>query len=171
MRLILSIVAVFAIANWLPSTFHSDILQAVLGLPGTFLHEVAHYGFALLLDGHPGTFSILPTWSGGRMDTLGHVTFYPNWYNAATVGLAPFLVLPASIWLMVWGSRRSLLVNMACIYAAACGYYACTPSSADLSIAYSQPQSFLVAVPILLGSCYIWYRLILASLRPQSRTR
>ena len=165
MRLVPSIIAVFVIANWLPNTFHGDLMQAFFALPGTFLHEAAHYGFALLLDGSPGTFSILPTWSGGQMNTLGHITFHPNWYNAATVGLAPLLVLPASIWLMVWGSTRSLKLNVVCIYAAACGFYSSTPSSADLNIAFSQPLSLLVAVPILLGSVYIWYRLVLRSLR------
>lgn len=165
MRLAISVLLAFAVGVWLPNTFSNQYLQALFGLPGTFLHELAHYGFALILNGSPGTFSILPTFSGSQMDSLGHVTFHPNWYNAATVALAPVLVAPASVYLVALSARCSFFWNCALVYAAACGFYACIPSSADLAIAFSEPLSLLLAIPILLGSTWIWMNLIRAEIR------
>lgn len=34
---------------------------ALVTLPGTFMHELAHYCAALVSDGHPSGFSIIPT--------------------------------------------------------------------------------------------------------------
>jgi hypothetical protein len=168
MRLSLSVVAVFAIATLLPTLFQNQLVTALLIVPGTLLHELAHYGFALLLDGRPKDFSIWPTWSNGSIVALGHVVFYPNWWNAATVALSPLLVFPASIWLMVVGSRKSILINTVACYAAACGFYSMIPSSADVSIALSYPVSLLIAIPLLLGSTWVWFILIRREIRRQS---
>lgn len=165
MKRLISIVAVFFLAQWLPTMLHSQLLYTALAVPGTFLHEAAHYGFALLLQGNPGTFSILPSFSGGEMESMGHITFTPNWWNAATVCMAPLLVLPASIWLMLVGARLPILLNIVCVYTAACGFYSCIPSSADWNIAISEPLSFLVAIPILLGSLWILWKLIYIEIR------
>jgi hypothetical protein len=160
------VVAVFLLAQALPRYFHNLMVQWAITIPGTFLHEMAHYGYALLMDGNPETFSIFPTWdSRGVMDSLGHITFYPNWWNAWSVGLAPFMVLPAGIWLMLFGSRLNIFVNALCIWAAACSFYGCMPSDVDISGSYPYPASLLVAVPVFLVSLFIWFKLIVHELK------
>lgn len=156
----LSAALVAWLANALPRYFDGAWLGWLVTVPGTFLHEAAHFGFALLLDGNPGTFSIIPSFSGGQMASYGHITFSPNWWNAATVCLGPVLVAPASVWLMAVGSRLSLALNALCIWAAASGFYSATPSPQDWSIALGYPLSFIPAFFILCASLLVWWKLI-----------
>lgn len=166
LRLMLTIVLVAWISNLLPQIFDGGWLGWAVTVPGTILHELAHYVYALILNGRPGSFSIFPTVvDGGKMDSYGHITFMPNFWNAATVVMAPILAIPASVFLMVFGSSRSPLVNFLCIWAASVGFYSAEPSRADWSIAFAYPLSFVFAVPILLFSIWVWYKLILIQLR------
>lgn len=166
-RFQLTVVLTAWLAYTLPQFFDGGIVGWALTVPGTFLHEAAHYGFALLLDGNPGTFSILPTVSNGQMVSYGHITFTPNWWNAATVALGPVLVAPASVWLMAIGSRLPLPLNALCIWAAAAGFYSAQPSGQDWSIAVQYPLSFIPASIILIVCLVIWWKLTLSALKPQ----
>ncbi len=159
-RILVNWVAASAVAFWMPHIFDSPLLQWAVLLPGTFMHELAHYGFALLLGGSPDTFSILPSWSNGSMSSLGHITYYPNWYNAATVGLAPLLVAPAGFWLCLVGARMGVIGNALTVWAAACSMYSCIPSDVDLQGALAVPSSWPFALIILLGCTWIWWKLI-----------
>lgn len=164
LRFLLTAAAVAWLANVLPRYFDGSWLGWLVTVPGTFIHELAHYGFALLLGGNPGTFSIIPSFSGGQMMSYGHITFSPSWWNAATVALAPVLVAPASVWLMAFGTRLSLPLNALCVWAAAAGFYSAMPSSADFAIALTYPGSWLPAIFILCVSLWIWWRMILSEL-------
>ena len=90
------------IAHYLESAAGSIKLYAVVTLPGTFLHELAHYVAAATLNGHPGNFNLVP-----NGNTLGSVTFRPNWYNAATVGLAPLLLAPLTVFFAAITARSN----------------------------------------------------------------
>lgn len=159
-RLLLAICGIALLAQLLPRFFDGHWVGWLVTVPGTFLHELAHYGFALLLAGNPGTFSIIPSFEGGSMVSYGHITFVPTWWNAATVCLAPLLVAPASAWLVTLAARVPLAFKPLVIWTAAAGFYSATPSSADWSIAAAHPLSFVLAVPILCMSCWIWWKLI-----------
>lgn len=67
---------------------------ALLALPGTIAHELAHFVIGFLLLARPAGFSLWPRRSG-RSLTLGSVTFRCiNLFNGAFVALAPLLFLP-----------------------------------------------------------------------------
>lgn len=163
-RFIITIVLTAWLANTLPRFFDGAWIGWIISVPGTFLHEAAHYGFALLLGGNPGTFSIFPSFSGGQMVSYGHITFTPTWWNAATIALGPVLVAPASIWLMAVGSRLRLHWNALCIWAASTGFYSAQPSHQDWLIAVSHPLSFAPALGLFVACLYIWWKLTLAAL-------
>jgi hypothetical protein len=73
---------------------------ALLSLPGTVAHELAHYVVGALLLAKPRGFSIWPT-AQGRTWRLGSVSFGNiGLLNGAFVALAPLLLLPIA-WLCV----------------------------------------------------------------------
>jgi hypothetical protein len=148
MRLFFAIFLTLMFGQILPMTLQSQLLYAVVTLPGTFLHESAHYLTALWLQGHPTGFSIIPTWGGGEMQTMGHVLFQPSSLNAATVGLAPYLLFFPSCFFIAVAARCRVQWMVLWCYVAACGFASLTPSSQDWNIATSHPGSFLLAIPL-----------------------
>ena len=73
---------------------------ALLSLPGTIAHELAHYVVGALLLAKPRGFSIWPT-EQGRTWRLGSVSFGNiGLLNGAFVALAPLVLLPIA-WLCV----------------------------------------------------------------------
>ena len=149
----------FFLSRTLPLYYSNQWIMLFLGLPGTILLEGAHWFAALLLQGNPSTFSILPTFDGyGNMQTLGHIEFHPNWYNAATVSLAPFLLMPLTFFIAALSARtlNPIWIFFGLWFAAA-GWLASTPSPQDFSIANSAPISWLIALPLLLCASYVTY--------------
>jgi hypothetical protein len=144
-------------------------VYALFNWPGTFLHEAAHYGTALLLQGHPETFSIFPTinsdWS---IQTLGHVTFYPNSWNAATISLAPLFLFPLSFF-FIWraSKHRKFSRVFFYLYLGACCWLSCWPSPADWKIAMEHPFSFalfIFLIFLILKSLHVLKMRIIRSL-------
>jgi len=67
---------------------------ALLSMPGTILHEAAHFVVGLLLGARPRSFDVLPERSKTGW-TLGSVELTrTNLFNAAPACLAPLLLLP-----------------------------------------------------------------------------
>lgn len=65
---------------------------AFFALPGTLLHESAHYLVSLLLFGKPKTFSIFPK-KGETGYILGSVQSQNiRWYNAFFISFAPLML-------------------------------------------------------------------------------
>lgn len=114
---------------------------ALVTVPGTFMHELMHWAAAAVTQGDPHGFSIIPTG-----DTLGHVLVRPNWYNATIIALAPLLLAPLTMFVMVIAARSGPLKLVLFSYFAACCWAACIPSGADFSIAASYPTSWLFGV-------------------------
>jgi len=78
----------------LQSTRASMWRLALLALPGTLAHELAHLVVGFLLLAKPTGFSVWPKRSGHGW-TLGSVTFRGiNLFNGAAVAFAPLLFLP-----------------------------------------------------------------------------
>jgi hypothetical protein len=147
-------------ANW-------PFLYAIVTLPGTFFHELMHYGAGLALGGHPYGFSVIPTWApDGAMDSLGHVMVHPNWYNSASIGLAPFMLAPLTGLLLALATRTMNLIKIVLyLWGAAASWAACVPSPADFTIAAGYPQSWPLAVVLLGFSTWVTVRVVRMILR------
>jgi hypothetical protein len=159
-RFMLLALATFYLNGLVWSTLqHGQGWYALVTLPGTFLHEAVHYLFALALDGNPGTFSIIPTWdAAGNMQSMGHITFYPNWYNSAIVGLSPVLLAPMAALFIALAARTLNPLKVAgWCFLAVCAWQSCTPSSADLDV-HGFYGSYLFALPLLAFSAWATYR-------------
>ena len=167
MRLALAIFLTLMFGQILPMALHSQVLYAVITLPGTFLHEAAHYLAALWLQGNPTGFSIIPTWSNGQMRTMGHVLFEPTNLNAATVGLAPYLLFFPACFFIALAARCKIQWMVLWCYVAACGFASLTPSSQDWQIAMSHPFSFILAIPLFV--IFAW--ICIAGIKQLARTQ
>ncbi len=74
--------------------------MAFLYLPGTILHEISHYFFALLLAMNPEEVSILPHIEKNHIQ-LGHVTYRKHagdFIRPIIVGVAPFFGAIGALW-------------------------------------------------------------------------
>jgi len=74
-------------------------IYALIALPGTLAHELAHFVVAFVLGARPSFPSVIPirTEHGWR---LGSVAFRVGYARALPIGLAPLLLAPLALW---WG--------------------------------------------------------------------
>lgn len=72
---------------------------ALITLPGTVAHELAHYVVALLLRCRPQFPSIIPR-KEGRTWRLGSVAFQASFFRSVPVALAPVALAPLSLYLL-----------------------------------------------------------------------
>jgi len=112
---------------------------ALLSLPGTIAHELAHLVVGFLLNAKPHGFSIWPRPSGTGW-TLGSVSFRNlGLFNGAFVALAPLLLLPIA-WLCLVHLLVPLWVDghwgwwLLAGYLAATALFAALPSFQDLRV-------------------------------------
>jgi hypothetical protein len=108
---------------------------ALLALPGTLAHELAHYLVALLLFAKPQFPSLIPR----RMDhgwRLGSVAFRAGWLRSLPIALAPFALLPLALWWAVsWMAPSVGVAYFAHAWIVAALVSASLPSAADFRIA------------------------------------
>ena len=81
-----------------PGASHAGMwVYALVALPGTALHELAHFTLALLLGARPSFPSLIPqrTARGWR---LGEVRFHAGRVRAMFIALAPLLLAPLALW-------------------------------------------------------------------------
>lgn len=125
----------------------SFVLAALVSLPGTFAHELCHWGVGLLLKGQPRSFSVLPRRQGGGI-LLGSVGFaHLRWFNAPFIGLAPLLLLPAAYGLFRWQLQSAPTFGWpqaGVAFLVADLVIASLPSPQDLRIAASSPLSWML---------------------------
>lgn len=131
-------------------------------LPGIFLHELMHWIMAYILLGNPDTFSVIPEFDNlGQMLSLGHVTASINWFNAASIGLAPLLLVPITLLCIIWAAKtRNIAMSIAWSYFAACAWASCVPSSQDFSIALAVYTSWPLALLIIGSTFFVSYRIV-----------
>lgn len=121
-------------------------------LPGTILHELAHFVVAILTFAAPRRFNLIPK-REGNVYVLGSVQCArANLLNAAFVGLAPVLLLfPA---LYFWQNFFDVFYEKEYIKAIALAWVAYTttasamPSSQD--IRFAMPSLFFYAIVSIL---------------------
>lgn len=152
----LVLVVSFIISQYLAQTASSLMLYAVVTLPGTFLHELAHYLTAAVMDGNPGNFNLIP-----NSNALGSITFAPNAWNAASVALAPLLLAPLTVFFAALGAKlKDVTSTLLSTYFSSCAWMACTPSPQDFSIALSTPTSWPIALVFLGLTTFAVYKTV-----------
>lgn len=72
-------------------------VYALVALPGTLAHELAHFLVALVLGARPSFPSLVPIRTG-RSWRLGSVTFRVGHARALPIALAPLVLLPLALW-------------------------------------------------------------------------
>lgn len=153
-KFVLLLVLTYVVSEYLLQLTRMPLLYALVTLPGTFFHELAHYGFALLMNGDPQGFSLIPEVRENTIE-LGSVLFRPSATNAATVAFAPFLLMPLTGYFVALSLQtKTLLRQGLCLYGACCTWNSCVPSEPDFQIAFSEPTSIPIAA-FLIGLGFI----------------
>lgn len=112
---------------------------ALVSLPGTWAHELAHYVAGVVLGAKPTSLSLWPRREGDRI-ILGSVGFARlNLWNSGPVGLAPLILLPgaglaAEHWLAPAFASSAYLSWVLAGYVCACLLFSCIPSSTDIRV-------------------------------------
>lgn len=124
---------------------------ALIALPGTLAHELAHYVVAVLLRARPQFPQLWPERVGSTW-RLGSVTFVAPWWRAMPIAIAPIVLLPASLW---WASELTFEASGGWFWLhawiAASLASASLPSRTDLRLAL--PAIAAVAAGLVL---YFW---------------
>ena len=117
---------------------HHIVIFSLAAFPGTLLHEFLHFIAGLITFGRPTGFSVIPR-RVARGYALGSVRFaHVRWYNAWLIGLAPLLLLPMALSLLVWrvqGLHGWVAAEFLWAYLLATLVYASMPSWPDIKIA------------------------------------
>lgn len=160
-KFVLILLGALVISDLLRRTAYSVWLFAMATLPGTFLHELAHYVSAFILGGDPQDFNLIPIGT-----TLGSISFRPTWFNTATVSLSPLLLAPLTVWIAAKTARsNNPLKIVGGSYLAACSWVACLPSSVDIALALHYPSSWPIAGSLLGISVLTVYKMTRKILR------
>jgi hypothetical protein len=72
-------------------------IYALVGLPGTFAHELAHFIVAFVLGARPSWPSVIPRRTGRRW-LLGSVSFQAGYLRRLPIAMAPFALAPLGLW-------------------------------------------------------------------------
>jgi hypothetical protein len=83
-------------------TYRSIILISLINIPGTFLHETAHFLVGFFLNARPTSFTLFPRRSGDAY-VMGSVGFKNiKFYNALPSAMAPLLLLVVGFYFNRW---------------------------------------------------------------------
>ncbi len=138
----------------------SALLHALLVLPGTLLHELAHWIIATLLGGQPTSLSVVPgrTEHGWRLGSVGIARV--RWFNALPIGLAPLLLAPIAVLALIHASRADAAswVHWALLYVASSAAVSCLPSLQDLKVVASRPLGALLYLAVAAAAIHAWMR-------------
>lgn len=135
---------------------HSLIGAWCVNFLGVFFHELAHALVALLLNGKPTKFVILPKIiheaNGGKTYVLGHVDCKNiRWYNAFPIAMAPLLLLFFAFQLekLYWEMpfvEHSLFFLFFYVYLQIIFVINAIPSSVDFQHAFKNPFGVILWV-------------------------
>jgi hypothetical protein len=126
--------------------------------PATIVHELMHFATALLLNGRPSGFRLIPRRSNDGY-VLGAVCCANvRWYNGLFIGLAPLALLALAMVLVAWRAHGFVVISgreALWAYAIACLIYAAIPSWQDIKVALA--SVWLLAT---LSAAVAWYHWI-----------
>ncbi len=111
-------------------------VYALVGLPGTFAHELAHFIVAFVLRARPSWPSLIPRRTE-RGWLLGSVAFQAGYLRRLPIAMAPFALAPLALWLaktLLHSSAWPAYAMYAWIVAALLN--ASFPSPADFKLAW-----------------------------------
>ncbi len=164
------ILAVFMAAAYGRAGRSAPFWMIMTRLPGTFLHELAHYAVAFVTGGSPSGFTIIPVRRESIRDgvvvnewVLGSVTLRkPSALSAMPTGLAPLLLLGVA-WHVYchwfeWFPHD--FPHTICLYGVLC-LLCCgsVPSGRDLHVAVSS-ISGMVLYCLLAAMCISFTRIV-----------
>lgn len=134
------IFTVAILCSFLFARVTSGPLYFLAVFPGVLLHELAHFLVATVLYGQPGPIRLFPKKTPEGTWVLGSVEFFPSWWNAGFVALAPLYILPAVGWVLFREFHTGDIQDV-CLggYLLACIGRGSVPSSADWNIAFRWP--------------------------------
>ena len=139
-------------------TYSSIFLAALINIPGTILHETAHFIVGLLLWAKPTTFSLFPKKNGDTY-TMGSVGFRNiKFYNAFPAAMAPLALLWAAFWLNNWylaNAKITIWNYLVFILLETVIIENAMPSSTDFRVAFSRPLGILL-YGFLLAALIVW---------------
>lgn len=128
-------------------------IYALVALPGTLMHELAHFLVAALLGARPSFPALLPVRTE-RSWRLGSVSFRAGRLRSMPIALAPLLLLPLALW---WAAAfvhtASWPLYGVHVWIAAALLQASLPSKTDLKLAL--PALLLVA--LLAGAALLFW--------------
>lgn len=124
-------------------TFNGILMTSLVNIPGTILHEIAHFMVGLVLNAKPASFNLLPK-RRDNVYVMGSVGFRNiKFYNAFPSAMAPLLLLPLAYWLneyflvtTIWRYIFFILLETVIIENA-------IPSATDFKVAFSSPLGLL----------------------------
>jgi hypothetical protein len=73
-------------------------IYALVALPGTLAHELAHFIVALILFAHPRFPSLIPIRIENGGWRLGSVAFHADYARAMPIAMAPLVLAPLALW-------------------------------------------------------------------------
>jgi len=127
--------------------------------PATVAHELTHLSVALLLNGKPAGFRLIPQRSSNGY-ILGAVRCANvRWYNGLFIGLAPLVLLAVAMALLDWRVRGHADVNASealWVYAIACLVYAAIPSWQDIKVAVASLWWIIVLAVVV--AWFHWFQ-------------
>lgn len=93
------ILLVIVLSSFKHASYSSMWLASLINMPGTFLHETAHFVVGLVLNAKPTSFSLFPR-KNGDYYVMGSVGFKNlTFYNALPSSMAPLFLLIAGFYL------------------------------------------------------------------------
>jgi hypothetical protein len=122
-------------------------IYALVGLPGTLAHELAHFVVAFVLGARPTLPNVIPKRTD-RGWLLGSVPFRAGYARRLPIALAPLVLAPLALW---WAGTflHAASLPMYCmhVWIVAALVTASLPSTADLKLAL--PALVVVGVIVL----------------------
>jgi hypothetical protein len=128
-------------------------VRAVLCLPSTLLHELAHYLMAYLTGSRPSPMDLVPRKQDGGW-VLGSVTFHAGFWTAGFVALAPLLLLLLA-WACVPDMPASSVEQAVRGAVFAWSLEGALPSSTDWEIALRRPAALGLTCLVVWGFLYL----------------
>lgn len=127
-------------------------IRALLGLPATIVHELAHWIVAFLLFSRMDSFTIMPRFEG-RDIIYGQVIYAPKLQVfSIPISLAPILINPAVAWLLYTIQIDSILLEIIRWYLIVIILFGSIPSTTDFKMAIRGMFTFSGFIFLSIGS-------------------
>ena len=129
-------------------------IYALMALPGTLAHELAHFIVALILGAQPSFPSLVPTRTQ-RGWQLGSVAFHVGHMRAVPIALAPLVLAPLALWWAGWFLHTATVpLYVLHVWIVAALLTASIPSTTDFKLALPA-LSVLLLIALVAGM--IWW--------------